>query len=649
MSDSSCELRDSDLDAGIRASFETDEPARSSSTQLIGSLESLLAGGQVIRLRQADIHESIAAAEISSETTQTDRYQLLAEIGQGGMGTVYWGRDTRLGCDLAIKVLRLEYLRMPGALERFVEEAQIAGQLQHPGIVPVHELGQFDDGRLYITMKLVRGQTLAELLARRCDTAEDRPRFLAVFLQVCQTLAYAHSRGVIHRDLKPANIMVGPFGEVQVMDWGLAKVVDHKDAVASSLQREEHATSHDSAASNYSTHHGTIMGTPAYSSPEQARGDVQQVTERSDVFGLGAILCEILTGTPPYFGENVRSDSKNCELSYAFARLDRCGADGELINLAKRSLAKIPCDRPTNAGELADELNTYLVSVEQRLKRVDLENVEIRALAKHERKMRWMTVALATTILIWAVFGGAAWLRIQRQRQQVHVAALVNSYFDEGSSCARRGKWKEARDAYWQVLQLDRQHLGAMFELSPLLVQLGDLDRYEKHCQYLLTHANLEGDPSLADRAAKSCLLTPRQVVDPSQLERLVEHVLSAEEVHWATKYFQLLNALHAYRNGDFHEALSAGERSRSLAVGGNRGFEDSYVIATDHAIEAMAQFRLGHFAQAERSISQAEQVMRDKFPKLQGGDLGENWNDWLISQILFREAKVLVETETDS
>ena len=147
----------------------------------------------------------------------------MQEIGRGGIGVVFRGRDRDLGRDLAVKVLREAYRDNPDARRRFVEEAQIGGQLQHPGIVPVYELGWFADRRPYFTMKLVKGRTLAALLRDRADPGQDLPRLLGVFEQVCQTVAYAHAQGVIHRDLKPANVMVGAFGEVQVMDWGLAK------------------------------------------------------------------------------------------------------------------------------------------------------------------------------------------------------------------------------------------------------------------------------------------------------------------------------------------------------------------------------------------------------------------------------------------
>src|SRR5215471_2644038 len=152
------------------------------------------------------------------------RYQLQGEIARGGMGAVLRGHDVDLGRDLAVKVLLEKHAHRPEVARRFIEEAQIGGQLQHPGVVPVYDIGHFGN-RPFFTMKLVKGQTLGSLLAYRADPAADRPRLLAIALQVAQTLAYAHAKGVIHRDLKPANIMVGAFGEVQVMDWGLAKVL----------------------------------------------------------------------------------------------------------------------------------------------------------------------------------------------------------------------------------------------------------------------------------------------------------------------------------------------------------------------------------------------------------------------------------------
>ena len=166
-----------------------------------------------------------SSAEMPDPSDRLARLQLLGEVARGGMGVIIKGRDRDLGRDLAVKVLLEQHRENPDLIRRFVEEAQISGQLQHPGVVPVYELGTLADRRPYFAMKLVKGRTLAALLAERAGPAEDQPRLLGIFEQVCLTMAYAHVRGVIHRDLKPSNIMVGSFGEVQVMDWGLAKVL----------------------------------------------------------------------------------------------------------------------------------------------------------------------------------------------------------------------------------------------------------------------------------------------------------------------------------------------------------------------------------------------------------------------------------------
>ena len=194
---------------------------------MLNSLEGTMSIPRIALRDPASEAEPIVRPQ-SAELPERDsdsRYQLQGEIARGGMGAIIKGRDTDLGRDLAIKVLLDEHKSKPEVVQRFIEEAQIGGQLQHPGIAPVYELGQFADRRPFFSMKLVKGETLSKLLADRAEPSVDRAKFIGIFEQVCQTMAYAHSRGVIHRDLKPANIMVGAFGEVQVMDWGLAKVL----------------------------------------------------------------------------------------------------------------------------------------------------------------------------------------------------------------------------------------------------------------------------------------------------------------------------------------------------------------------------------------------------------------------------------------
>ena len=200
------------------------------SSAALAEVASAIGGLPRILLRETDVESGPgpivkpASPEMPEPASRPDKFQLFGEIARGGMGAVLRGRDVDLGRELAVKVLLDSHRDKPDLVRRFVEEAQIGGQLQHPGVVPIYELGSFADRRPFFTMKLVKGRTLAELLQERSSPKQDLPRFLSIFESMTQTMAYAHVRGVIHRDLKPSNIMVGSFGEVQVMDWGLAKV-----------------------------------------------------------------------------------------------------------------------------------------------------------------------------------------------------------------------------------------------------------------------------------------------------------------------------------------------------------------------------------------------------------------------------------------
>ncbi len=327
------------------------------------------------------------------------------------MGAVLRGRDPELGRDLAVKVLLERHHDDPKTAARFREEAQIGGQLQHPGVVPVYALGRLTDGRPFFTMKLVEGRTLAALLKERSSPVHELPRFLHVFEQICQTLAYAHSRGVIHRDLKPLNVMVGAFGEVQVMDWGLAKVL-RLGAVQTVRSGRPEA---ESAA-------GSVLGTPAYMAPEQACGDVEGLDARCDVFGLGAVLCEILTGAPPYrgreTGELLRKAAR-ADLADAFTRLDGCGAEAELVRLARACLSAEASDRPADAGSVASAMTAYLAGVQERLRQAELARAAAQARAAEERKRRRLTLALAATVLLAVVGAGTAgfWYEAEHARR----------------------------------------------------------------------------------------------------------------------------------------------------------------------------------------------------------------------------------------
>jgi len=245
---------------------------------------------------------------ITSE--QPGHYTLRGEQGRGGMARVLIAYDEHIHREIALKELIPDATasiqppeaspmrKSAAATARFLREARITGQLEHPGIVPVYELGRHTDGTVYYTMKLVRGQTLADKL-KACRGIADRLKLLPHYLDLCHAIAYAHSRGVIHRDIKPQNVMVGEFGETVLLDWGLAKVKGQADEGAEKLADEVRMLKEAGASDTVA---GKPIGTPSYMPPEQADGRIEDIDERSDVWSLGAVLYEILTGRPPFTG-----------------------------------------------------------------------------------------------------------------------------------------------------------------------------------------------------------------------------------------------------------------------------------------------------------------------------------------------------------
>lgn len=283
------------------------------------------------------------------------RFTRLGLLGRGGMGEVWRVWDPSLRRTLAMKILVDRARQDPVALARFIEEAEATAQLAHPGIVPVHEVGQLEDGRPYFTMREVVGQTLAEVLH------EDQPlrRKIELLYRVAETVAYAHSRGVVHRDLKPQNVMIGPFGEVLVLDWGLVKLTPAADI--------ETARSEFPAGQ---TRFGSIAGTPAYMSPEQASGRSELVSPASDCWALGVLLYEMLVGRPPV----VAGSSAEVVRRVALGRLDPLPdtVDPGLSLLCSRALQVDPRLRPDHAGEIAQALRDWLDGVDRQERAVRL-------------------------------------------------------------------------------------------------------------------------------------------------------------------------------------------------------------------------------------------------------------------------------------
>ena len=361
------------------------------------------------------------------------RYSLICEVARGGMGIIYRAQDPELQREIAIKIIHPELEVRIEDLIRFRREARLAGRLQHPGIVPIHELGYLHDGRMYIAMKLVDGTTLRELMESESTISEQKSHLLDVFNQVCQAIAYAHSKDIIHRDLKPENIMVGTFGEVQVMDWGLAKQVglansevgdllEDRKFVSSTTGPRRGAGEVQNSLIGSVTQFGSVFGTPAYMAPEQAQGE--PTDKRADVFALGAILTEILTGSAPYpegsssirLGKAAASDQEQ-----AFLRLDASDCDISLINLAKDCLNPDPNLRPQDACSIQERVSSYFLRRDEQLRRIALANARNEARLISERKRRRQVLSLVGVIVsILLVTAAAGFMYLNEKSARKH-------------------------------------------------------------------------------------------------------------------------------------------------------------------------------------------------------------------------------------
>ncbi len=293
---------------------------------------------------------------------ESDKYQILREIGRGGMGKVLLWKDNNIGRLVATKMLLSSTHKE--TIQRFFEEGQITGQLEHPNIVPIHELELDNQGNLYFTMKYVKGQSLKELLHKITHdrkTAEQwsLSKMLQVFLNTCNAVSYAHSKNVIHRDLKPENIMLGNFGEVLVMDWGLAKVVGQGQEVLAN-----DAVKTLRSEGGFKTITGQIAGTPLYMSPEQADGKLQELDHRTDIYALGAMLYEIVSGTTCVENRGTVINILSQVVQGHWRPLPETGLwgkiPGELKSIIHKALAYKREHRYQSVSELGDDVQKFI-------------------------------------------------------------------------------------------------------------------------------------------------------------------------------------------------------------------------------------------------------------------------------------------------
>lgn len=599
---------------------------------------------------QSDLIVRPKSPEMPDRNTDS-RYQLQGEIARGGMGAILKGRDTDLGRDLAIKVLLEEHKHKPDVLQRFIEEAQIGGQLQHPGIAPVYELGQFADRRPFFSMKLVKGETLARLLNDREHLSEERGKLLGIFEQVCQTMAYAHSRGVIHRDLKPANVLMTRDDVPKITDFGLAKELE-----------QDQQLSED----------GTVLGTPAYMSPEQARG-ARDVGPLTDVYGLGALFYCLLTGRPPFQGAKPTDTLLQVIHNEPVEPIKlQPGIPQDLETICLKCLQKDPAQRYTSAEHLADDLGRFLRG----------EPIEARPVGRLERFWRWCkrnpTIAVASGLaavlaLIVMIGGPISAAVIYGQKQEV-VAAKDDAEFNATLARQQADKATAARqiadrNAEAAAVQ-ERNALDALrsmtFKVQARMVGKTDLvDLREELLQTvreglermddnenqvrertMLTagiHVRL-GDINLEIGRADEAYEQYRKCLEVFEALRETEGV-PYPEANWSKIYHLLGDAARAL--GDFRHA----EDYHRQALDIRRRWADQSPSVSSLTMLALSLGKIGSLAQATGDLSVARTTMEEAVTirqrLLKAQRTAENFNELLGARLVLAKT-IFQQGETE-
>lgn len=387
---------------------------------------------------------SCADAEATVTPETTGRYETRQELGRGGIGRVLLAFDRHIGREIALKEILPGVLPEMGSDEktpshpsqvvraRFLREARVTGQLEHPSIVPVYEIGRRADGTCYYTMRMIKGRTLARAIAQSLDL-EERLKLLPHFYDLCNAIAYAHSRGVLHRDIKPENVMIGEFGETVVLDWGLAKVRGQTDHGARHLERRIHTFKESDAGKTLS---GRVLGTPAYMPPEQALGEIDRLDERSDLYSLGAVLYEILTGQRPFSGGSpFEILGKVLKERPADIRSIEPAAPTELIAIVEKAMRRPKEQRYPQVTYMTQDIQNYLAG--GRVSAYSYSAFELTG--KFLRKHKVFTVS-ATLALLLILVGTALVYREYLRSQRSLMVSRALLFAD------RSRQYEESRD-----------------------------------------------------------------------------------------------------------------------------------------------------------------------------------------------------------
>jgi tetratricopeptide (TPR) repeat protein len=410
-----------------------------------------------------ELQASLAAAGATLATTADFRpsedglrYHILRPHAQGGLGVVSVARDAELGREVAFKEMQARYAEDAAQRGRFVREAEITGGLEHPGVVPVYGLGRHADGRPYYAMRFVRGESLQDAL-RKLHAGEagyTLRGLLTRFVAVCNAVAYAHSRGVLHRDLKRANVMLGPYGETLVVDWGLAKVVGREPAADTSSELTLQPPSGEGSL----TQAGAAMGTPAFMSPEQARGEIAELRPATDVYSLGATLYAVLTGRPPVQGRDTAEVlEKVRQGDWPPPRQVSASVPRALDAVCRKAMALRPADRYGTALELAADIERWLADEPVSAWREPWPTRAGRWVRRHRTKVAAAVAASFVALLLGGA--GLLWQQRQQARQREELdrrVAAAEAALQRVSELQAAGRWAEAE----VVLEQADERLG---------------------------------------------------------------------------------------------------------------------------------------------------------------------------------------------
>jgi eukaryotic-like serine/threonine-protein kinase len=372
----------------------------------------------------ATASQLVATLPVDGPTPQTGRFRILRPHAAGGLGQVFVALDTELNREVALKEIKVQLTHDVNCRQRFTLEAEINGGLEHPGIVPVYGFGQYPDGRPYYAMRFIRGDSLEEAIDRFHDgkphadifNCVDFRKLLARFVAVCNAMEYAHSRGVLHRDLKPRNIMLGKYGETLVVDWGLAKARGRAERY---IDAGEHTLLPRSGSGSTATQYGAAIGTPAYMSPEQAAGWLDELGPTTDVYSLGATLYHILTGEPPFDRDDLATTLRRIQAGdFPAPRAINSHVPAALDAVCRKAMALKPGDRYASPALLAEDVERWLADEPVAAHRDRWMSSVRRWVRKHPR----IDAALAATILIGLVSAVVISTLVAGKNQQLAAA-----------------------------------------------------------------------------------------------------------------------------------------------------------------------------------------------------------------------------------